>query len=100
MATTTMLASSTRTRIVHFDNECVIIPEPERRRNLPKLVTKSYSLPLWKRRVSPSPVVPATELDALAASAETAAEGHVVVKLPLPRYVASAIGPPRIPSSR
>ena len=99
MATTTMFAS-TPTRIVHFDNECVIIPEPERRRNRPKLVTKSYSLPLWKRRVSPSLVVPAAELDALAASAETAVEGHVVVKLPLPRYAAFAIGPPRIPSSR
>lgn len=88
MSTTTVLTDA-RTRIVHFDNECVIIPDPEPRKNRPKIVTKSYSLPLWKRRTSPSPVVPAapgvSELGER--EAQTPMDEHVVVKLPLPRCV-------------
>jgi hypothetical protein len=75
--TTTMFANG-RERLVHFDNECVIIPEPERRRARPKITTKSYSLPLWKRRVSSGVQQQAEELDA-------PIEDHIVVKVPLPR---------------
>ena len=70
-------------RVVRFDNECVLIPEQNRKR--PRVVTRSYSLPLWKRRsqlsdsdsveaVPPSPVTPTAPDDT-----------HIVFKVPLPR---------------
>ena len=69
-------------RVVRFDDECILIPEQNRRRS--RVVTKSYSLPLWKRRSQvfdtdssdgpPSPQTPFAVEDA-----------HVVIKVPLPR---------------
>ncbi|KAF5389376.1 hypothetical protein D9757_004264 [Collybiopsis confluens] len=36
-------------RVVRFDNECVLIPQLRKR---PMIVTRTYSLPLWKRSAS------------------------------------------------
>ncbi|KAF9007878.1 hypothetical protein BDQ17DRAFT_1350153 [Cyathus striatus] len=46
-------------RIVRFDNECVLIPDTHRTKS-PRMLTKSYSLPLWKRRNTPSSDTEAT----------------------------------------
>ena len=61
---------------VRFDHECVLIPDPTPVSRLPRLVTKSYSLPLWKRKrelsVDSEPEVP---------------DDHVVFKVSVPRSV-------------
>ncbi|KAF8337693.1 hypothetical protein F5887DRAFT_529516 [Amanita rubescens] len=71
-------------RMVRFDDECILIPEQNRKRS--RVVTKSYALPLWKRRSqlsdtestdgAPSPVIPSTLEDA-----------HIVIKVPLPSFI-------------
>ena len=63
---------------VRFDQECVLIPDPLPMSRMPRLVTKSYSLPLWKRKRSPS-VVSESEDEPL--------EDHVVFKVSVPRSV-------------
>lgn len=63
---------------VRFDHECVLIPDPLPMSRLPRLVTKSYALPLWKRKRSPS-VVSEPEDDPL--------DDHVVFKVSVPRSV-------------
>lgn len=35
-------------RVVRFNDECILIPESRPRR--PRLLSKSYSLPLWKKK--------------------------------------------------
>lgn len=61
-------------RVVRFDNECVLIPDPAKK---PKMVTKSYTLPLWKKKVQHASSV-SEELDAHE-------DNHLVLKVPLPR---------------
>ena len=80
---------------VRFDHDCVVIPDPTPTSRLPRLVTKSYSLPLWKRKRDPSQVSePENE----------AAEDHVVFKVSVPRSVSArhhlvcSRNRPRIPS--
>ncbi|CCL98925.1 uncharacterized protein FIBRA_00932 [Fibroporia radiculosa] len=41
---------------VRFDVECVLIPDPNPVSKMPRLVTKSYSVPLWRRRALESAV--------------------------------------------
>ncbi|KAH9487313.1 hypothetical protein JR316_0001386 [Psilocybe cubensis] len=72
-------------RVVRFDNECVLIPEALQKR--PSLmVTKSYSLPLWKRKGQQ------TESDGEDASGgslaqnQSAEESRVVIKVPIPLF--------------
>lgn len=36
-------------RLVRFEDTCVVIPESQRPSRVPKLITKSYSVSLWKR---------------------------------------------------
>ncbi|KAL4069204.1 hypothetical protein J3A83DRAFT_3499784 [Scleroderma citrinum] len=75
---------------VRFDSQCVVIPEPTPRSRRPRLVTKTYSVPLWKRRgslsgsqpTSPDPDIPCPE-------------DHVVLKLPVPRLQTRIQSPPR-----
>jgi hypothetical protein len=67
-------------RIVRFDNACVLIPESALRSKRPKLVTKSYSLPLWKKRAAQGAATFDKELD-------VNDENHVVFKVPVPTYV-------------
>ena len=72
-------------RVVRFDNECVLIPEsPSIKNKRPMILTKSYSLPLWKKRASTSNVALSdTELDE---------DVQVVLKVPVPRYIYFALG--------
>jgi hypothetical protein len=67
-------------RVVRFDNECVLIPESALGSKRPKLVTKSYSLPLWKKRSPQGANGSDMELD-------VNDESHVVIKVLVPRYV-------------
>lgn len=66
---------STDERVVRFDNECVLIPEPTRK---PKMVTKSYTLPLWKKKGHNASPVSDAELD-------VNEDIHLVLKVPVPR---------------
>jgi len=67
-------------RVVRFDNECVLIPEYSSQRG-PRVVTRSYSLPLWKRRGAPT-----SETDAIHdLSSNSPEETHVVIRVPIPR---------------
>ena len=66
-------------RMVRFDSECVLIPEPTKWR---KAVAKSYSLPLWKRKPSAS-----SDSEPEGCSLPNTEDTHVVLKVPLPRYV-------------
>ena len=63
---------------VRFEQECVLIPDPVPMSRMPRLVTKSYSLPLWKRKRDPS---------VLSESEDDTPEDHVVFKVSVPRSV-------------
>ncbi|KAI0735749.1 hypothetical protein C8Q76DRAFT_612087 [Earliella scabrosa] len=76
---------------VRFDQECVLIPDPLPMSRMPRLVTKSYSLPLWKRKRSPS-VVSESEDEPL--------EDHVVFKVSVPSIVTKTRSPSRDAASR
>ena len=66
---------------VRFDQDCVLIPDPIPSSRLPRLVTKSYSLPLWKRKQREPSIVSDTEDDTN--------DEHVVFKVSVPRSVHS-----------
>lgn len=71
-------------RVVRFDKECVLIPEI-RKQKRPMVVTRSYSLPLWKRRgLSESDIEDTTRLSERTPSPE---EARVVIKVPIPTLV-------------
>ncbi|KAI8983316.1 hypothetical protein BD414DRAFT_490555 [Trametes punicea] len=61
---------------VRFDHECVLIPDPVPTSRLPRLVTKSYSLPLWKRKQREPPVTSDSE--------DELNDDHVVFKVSVP----------------
>ncbi|KAI0651392.1 hypothetical protein C8Q79DRAFT_897042 [Trametes meyenii] len=61
---------------VRFDQECVLIPDPLPASRLPRLVTKSYSLPLWRRKHREPSVLSDSEDDPF--------EDHVVFKVSVP----------------
>jgi len=67
---------------VRFDDQCVLIPDSElpHRLRLPKMVTKSYSLPLWKRRSSSLGGLSSPETDVILPEAS-----HIVLRVPIPR---------------
>src|SRR5258706_11567114 len=49
MASPEHLSIDAGTRVVRFDRQCVLIPHtPKQKRGM--VVTRSYTLPLWKRR--------------------------------------------------
>ncbi|KAL9715632.1 hypothetical protein Ac2012v2_000075 [Leucoagaricus gongylophorus] len=84
-------------RVVRFDNECVLIPEYSSQR-IPRVVTKSYSLPLWKRRGVGAAAV--SELDAIHDLSSSSFEGtHVVIRIPIPKFI-RRISPSRNASDR
>ncbi|KAI6137089.1 hypothetical protein F5141DRAFT_1059995 [Pisolithus sp. B1] len=80
---------------VRFDTQCVVIPEPSPRSRRPRLVTKTYSVPLWKRRGSTSN---SSEPD-LVHSQSPEVDNHVVLKLSLPRFQARGQLPTRCADS-
>ncbi|KAF9259189.1 hypothetical protein L218DRAFT_1080018 [Marasmius fiardii PR-910] len=77
-------------RVVRFDSECVLIPELHKSKK-PLMVTKSYAIPLWKRRATSGESSEETQ-DSPSSSPTT---GGVVFKLPLPSFMAK---PTRSPS--
>ncbi|KAF8626458.1 hypothetical protein AX15_004863 [Amanita polypyramis BW_CC] len=75
-------------RVVRFDNECVLIPQQIRKRS--RVTTRSYSLPLWKRRSQLA--VDSDSPEAASPSSPTVAstvpdESHIVLKVPLPSFI-------------
>ena len=94
-----MLSSSSgdNERAVRFEETCVLIPEATKPSRTPRLVTKSYSLPLWRRRGfsigSPSspPAHDALVEEDLGSGSHDASThvhveaDHVVMKIPVPR---------------
>ncbi|KAI9059549.1 hypothetical protein FKP32DRAFT_1679629 [Trametes sanguinea] len=72
---------------VRFDQDCVLIPDPAPSSRLPRLVTKSYSLPLWKRKHRDPPVVSDTE--------EDVNDDHVVFKVSVPSLTIKPRSPGR-----
>ncbi|KAF8873085.1 hypothetical protein BD779DRAFT_1571188 [Infundibulicybe gibba] len=74
-------------RVVRFDSECVLIPESQRPSRRPRMVTKSYSLPLWKKKpqqsISDSELV---EEHSGAVPPSPSGDKHVVFKVPLPSF--------------
>ncbi|KAG7090523.1 hypothetical protein E1B28_009632 [Marasmius oreades] len=75
-------------RVVRFDSECVLIPELNKSRK-PLMITKSYAIPLWKRRTIPGE---SEEMQVSPSSSPTM--GGVVFKLPLPSFMAKAARSP------
>ncbi|KAG6902002.1 hypothetical protein C0995_005802 [Termitomyces sp. Mi166 len=67
-------------RVVRFDSECVLIPEPSKRSK----TTKTYTLPLWKKRTNDADADTAGSSSRVPQSPE---ETHVVFKVPIPRCV-------------
>jgi hypothetical protein len=67
-------------RLVRFDDECVLIPDAVPTSRRPRIVTKSYSLPLWKRRVTGPASDPEDHGD------EEASE-KIVLSIPVPTCV-------------
>ena len=71
-------------RSVRFYDECVLIPDPQPRSRIPKIISKSYSLPLWKRKPpSDNPVsAPESEPDSQQTSTD---DDHSSFRVSLPR---------------
>ena len=69
------------TQRVRFDADCVLIPDPSPVSRLPRLVTKSYAVPLWRKRN-------ASQENSLSESeADARDDEHVVLKVSVPRRV-------------
>ncbi|KAG0693791.1 hypothetical protein DFH29DRAFT_963010 [Suillus ampliporus] len=75
---------------VRFDDQCVLIPKHSHRHRLPRMVTKSYSLPLWKRRASSSGGSASPETDAFVPE-----DSHVILRVPIPSFSSKAQSPTR-----
>lgn len=76
---------------VRFNDQCVLIPKHPHRHRLPRMVTKSYSLPLWKRRSSNSGGPSSSpETDAFVPE-----DSHVVLRVPIPSFSSKAQSPTR-----
>lgn len=73
-------------RVVRFDAECVLIPDSEPWSKRPRLLTKSYSLPLWRRKAQQLSDSEGGD-DTTTAVPPSPEETHVVLKLPIPTYV-------------
>ncbi|KAI0757462.1 hypothetical protein C8Q80DRAFT_102176 [Daedaleopsis nitida] len=76
---------------VRFEQECVLIPDVIPISKLPRLVTKSYSLPLWKRKRSPSVV---------SESEDEPPEDQVVFKVSVPSITTKVRSPSREAAAR
>jgi hypothetical protein len=61
-------------RVVRFHDECILIPESRLKR--PRLLSKSYSLPLWKKKPPSS-----------TSDSDPDESSNVVFKVPVPRSV-------------
>ncbi|KAK0197804.1 hypothetical protein F5146DRAFT_972270 [Armillaria mellea] len=85
---TNLLAAPTPERAVRFDNECILIPECHGRSKRPivSMVTKSYALPLWKRKSpSPSPLDEKERDTEMLEDSDSSPEG-IVFKVSVPSF--------------
>ena len=79
-------------RVVRFDNECVLIPKTSRTRSkMPVVLTKSYSLPLWKRRAHQSSDSDVDDPAGSLAQPQSSEDNRVTIKVPIPTFVNSPI---------
>ncbi|CAL1696832.1 unnamed protein product [Somion occarium] len=77
---------------VRFDNECVLIPDPPPQSRLPRMVKRSYSLPLWKRRSSSKGPI---EVDVEKPPADGAEDNHLHFTVSVPSFLNKARSPTR-----
>ncbi|PCH33174.1 hypothetical protein WOLCODRAFT_159880 [Wolfiporia cocos MD-104 SS10] len=77
---------------VRFDVECVLIPDPVPVSRRPKLVTRSYNVPLWRKRGQEPSTVSDSELD-------PREDEHVVFKVSVPSLSIRARSPVRTPEA-
>ncbi|KAK0475218.1 hypothetical protein IW261DRAFT_1496330 [Armillaria novae-zelandiae] len=85
---TNLLAAPIPERVVRFDNECILIPECHGRSKRPivSMVTKSYALPLWKRKSpSPSPLDEKERDTEMIEDSDSSPEG-IVFKVSVPSF--------------
>lgn len=69
---------------MRFESQCVVIPDSAHHSRRPRVVTKSYALPLWRRRPSfGGPPASDTPKDATCEENPS----HLVLRVPLPMYV-------------
>ena len=66
-------------QVVQFDDTCVLIPDPVVQSRIPRLIKKSYSLPLWRKR---SPSHEAEGPGQLASSPEDKSGMSITVSVP------------------
>lgn len=76
-------------RVVRFESECVLIPELKTTG-----LSRSYSLPLWKKRPISSDAEVESSLPQ-AASSSPDSDTHVVLKVPIPRHAPDVLIRPR-----
>jgi len=75
-------------RVVRFDNECVLIPKSTLTRSkLPVVLTKSYSLPLWKRRSHQFSDSDVEDPAGSSAQPQSSEDNRVTIKVPIPTFV-------------
>lgn len=79
------MSSADSSRVVRFSDECVLIPESPRAKR--RMLTKSYSLPLWKRKPTQ---FSDSEADESPSTFNNVEETRVVLKVPLPTFRAKS----------
>jgi hypothetical protein len=78
-------------RVVRFHNECVLIPKATVRPKMPVVLTKSYSLPLWKRRTTQFSDSDVEDAAGSSAPLQSSEDKRVTIKVPIPTLVSSSI---------
>ncbi|KAF8816921.1 hypothetical protein BYT27DRAFT_7247811 [Phlegmacium glaucopus] len=81
------LEQASCSRVVRFDNECVLIPKTSPTRSkMPVVLTKSYSLPLWKRKPNqPNQSNHFSDSDAEDAP-PSPEDNRITIKVPIPTF--------------
>lgn len=73
---------------VRFDDECVLIPDPPPQSRMPRLIKRSYSLPIWRRRSSSKSALDTPDLIHPSPSEGTVAgseDNHIHFTVAVPR---------------
>ena len=83
-------------QVVQFDDTCVLIPDPVVQSRMPRLVKKSYSLPLWRRRSSSNPPLDVAEV-LPGTSSPTEEKSGMVFTVSVPRSVPCVVAA-RVPA--
>lgn len=75
---------------VRFEADCVLIPDPSPVSRMPRLVTKSYAVPLWRKRNQSQEPFSLSDSET-----ETRDDGHVVLKVSVPSIAIRTRSPSR-----